>query len=1526
MLEISLPKQLFDDWIETVFPNVQARNRSDITSRIHVDFSEVEFVSPLPVLALATEIQAFSAPGREITINLGEGSDRDSAAIFRARTRKFLSLHGLLDSFRGNSSLHVTFRYDRTGEHGPSGETFSSELDFNRLTEGLEKTQGDLLYGTAIVLKATTWRLPKPGAGDVSKIVRKKVEELLRQADTALFRFKTEARRFRDVTLQRLNQILLELVENVAEHAYEGDDAGFVGLYARIRHTRSEAASTLRRTELANSPLLGHLLLSERQHQIEVFVVDVGCGLFAHVSDWDKSLISKADKGLVQHPLRATSRLLFAHPLSRHDRKKTNVSRLRGTSTGLVHLDQILGHQNDVTRIITGAEWLAGPHPRPRGYESNSVSTGGYRLADERIRGTIFHIGISPAEIPAMNAPWFVSDDPTSKPVLGLVAKKFASLVTDERINPTVIDIRLGDGLTNVERAVKASTISHSGTVVRVNRVAEKNLVNQILFSWIQGLGSSQSKSNTLFLCDLGRYQALDIAWVVANSFNKHRIHLKRRPSGAKVILVTEDLCCAQFNLSFADISEGLYNASIALEENDLEKLANKLAFILGKLRDSDSAALWQYVSEMGPATTGTFSQILIEDVLWGSDEGGEPRVLPHYLNFSELVQNTDAARCVRRSLRRLLALYPDANDFPLDGIVASSLHDAKKWLIRPNYDTNHQVLVGSLSVSGTTLNRHRPPPGVEVVGIIDCIDTPYFRSQRTNQMPHLKALLWLPPNRSEKSGDPKYKRLGQSAFVAPIDEKPAVSSSQYDRNLYQVLESSNLLKLGHWSYGDRHSLLDINAELAIEQSGASESGVIPWLFEQLLDLPAGELVVLAFPHDRLAYRLAHHVKSRWERSDSVGSRNLTLLPLSYMPRIAGGLTLFTPLTRQAAQRLSAKFRTSLPSAVFLDIGFITNRTLRHSVRQLNDAGFESVRAFGVLNRSSTPVLAGEVLEKPDSLARSSTPSAYWRWNVPSLGTGLHCPICSSLPNLARLRRVVEEAHIDLMPTLSRIGREWSVKDVPDFWEEHGLVPERISKEIREYLSSVFNEQFGEEIPTTSCTLTARAIELVRLSNDSLFVRQLAGALQAREENYLSTEVLAAYLMMSGGTISPIDLQECVTLLATSTVGLCQIPPNQETGHRRGMLLGLVSLVFASLSNACKLSVLQTLKVPLSSREIVDFGEARIAFLLLTTDSDESTKVQDAFKELCLRPANETVLLRNYYSIRPTKGQGKESWGYLTQSFGRSISHSQQSELGRLRSTIGHRHKHSEVLPRIERIACLLGQCDPTFVMDGLGVDLRSIVLRTGELCEAVRGGTPLDSALLADIENVFSTVAKAVHTRLVRYGDRAEYPDVHVAFFNLLLETCEEQSLELGKHIVVTRDAQSLKWPLGIGDYLPICGHLVNLCTEILSNIKIKSVQLPPPHVNAGTPFEGRQFGAHPNALGWIWFEVDTLGLQKGMYLVFLTGANRSKLSGKYEPKVPGLKELGIRVDTQIHDVESQTYLELRVWIPALVEILEIS
>jgi len=1115
----------------------------------------------------------------------------------------------------------------------------------------------------------------------------------------------------------------------------------------------------------------------------------------------------------------------------------------------------------------------------------------------------VFHIGLKPAEIPNLEHPWFQSDTAEGAAVRAAVVDRLGRHSDSPKVD--VVDIRREQGFESLRREVTRATNNNERTVVRFGRVAPKNYINDVLSVWCESMNSTSKITTLLYLCDLGRTQAVDAIWIISRYFPRP-VKNPNDALKAAIYIVTEDLCCVQLRISFTKRSDGSSTAAADLRPVSQSRLPNGIAYIACALRDHDSQQLWKRIRLLNESAN---PPILIKNVLWTS-KSDLPVVLPWYINFSALVQDRDAARYVRRGLRRVLALFPDANDNALDPIVEAPLHDAKKWLVRPETPAKKIVLIGSLSVSGSTLRAFSSIPGVTVVGAIDCMQTPYYFGKEQTAFPRVSALLWdaeLPQITTEL---PQFRRIGATAYIEPIG--PRAPPPSIDAGLYRALETDRLAKTGHWTYVGQHSLIDINAELAIEQSAAVGAGVIIRIAEMIRPLLARGPVCLAFPFTTLSYRLAHTV---FEMLPPASKDSRKLLAISFLPRSAGGLTYFAPLTEEAARATAMSWPDTKPIAVFLDIGFLSSRTFRHASRQLRAAGFAEVRAIGLLNRSSSPDprIEGDTSATSDT----SVPTACWRWHVPTLGRRSHCRLCAALQSLAKLREIVVQSHADLLPSLERVTEDWQARDVADFWGEHGIAPKALSAATLDAVRKLPLGLQGSP-PSSSLMLVARTIEAVRLTGDIDEPLRIAAALvQVDAETVV--DLLCCVLMLAGGAFTTREREAYTAALVSAIVNLDAERPSASPSSRSGRLIGLAALALSNQETSTRLAVLEELVKILSVVEIHD-PLVRLALTALTIDAGDSARVQDQFQALCSGRSASRVLVANYHGIRSRRANVPETWSKLVRVFGRSSSHSQQSDAGILRSRLRNGQiDANSAIPELANIANLLAQCHLEFVDISFAVNLPKLVEALQGVADRVQLGELSSLPLAQSIDNVLNPVAQVLHTALLRIGNGASSPSVWMLFEPMFGEQAKRFGLSTARDVLPTIACRQLTWPEDRSGYVPLCRAVQALIKDIFENVKSWGHLSLPPDQPA---FEGM-----PQNEARLWWHVEkTAGsLCDGVTLILLNGVPRSIAHAKYTPVLGYLSDSLFKVASEERVVSrGREYFEIRIEIPVLSRILQ--
>ena len=500
---------------------------------------------------------------------------------------------------------------------------------------------------------------------------------------------------------------------------------------------------------------------------------------------------------------------------------------------------------------------------------------------------------------------------------------------------------------------------------------------------------------------------------------------------------------------------------------------------------------------------------------------------------------------------------------------------------------------------------------------------------------------------------------------------------------------------------------------------------------------------------------------------------------------------------------------------------------------------------------------------------------------------------------------------------LKELGEAWRAREITDFWEEFGLTPLPLVDAVCNAIAPLV-KQISSTPAFSSSSLAARAIEYLRATGDAETTLQLAQLLLNAEGVDHAAELLCVLLLLAGGTFAATDRDDYVSLLIKVCVFLSDATRiSTREMARRDCLLGLVSIVFSAQSAACKLAVLNELVLQLEKVDVTDSPAVRLALLALTTDSDVTTGVEDEFERLCTQSRAKMILLRNYYSLRPKKSTIPETWYMLDKAFGRSSGHSQQSELGNLKLELSRNTSVPNSLPRLNRLASLLAQCDQRFVEDTIGRNTNDIVSAIQELKVLALSGEVSAGKYLNEVEKTFNDFTDGLHKTLVRYGDRADSPLVYNVFWEMIQNQVSANGLTLLKDVVPTRTALTLRWPSGVGDYFPLGEQVGRLFGEVFANIFGKSACLDPP------PNHDEFSGLVEKAKAWIWFDQSCESISNGLTVVVVTGLASSMSVPTYKPKVTRLDDFGVRVTSGMF---KEHYFEIRIRIPSLASILEMT
>jgi hypothetical protein len=419
---------------------------------------------------------------------------------------------------------------------------------------------------------------------------------------------------------------------------------------------------------------------------------------------------------------------------------------------------------------------------------------------------------------------------------------------------------------------------------------------------------------------------------------------------------------------------------------------------------------------------------------------------------------------------------------------------------------------------TGSTVERKKKQLG-KPAAVLCCFEVAVVSPDSSNEnaasevapaveWPQFSALEWIPDTAEPvRDTDLCWERVPDTPFIRPyrkadgkntggtllrplarqlIPAAPGKQGRPDPDQSYREWHRSKLLKIGHWQIGQRHGLIEIDHARTLQRAAESRSSgdFYGWLEQELTDRAQQiSRPLLVYPAGRLGAIMIRYLLHKTERFSRDPKWRGRVVPINYLPDVGGGLRQISPLTIEHIKSLPGAYGGT---AFFVDIGFVGNRTFRHTQRQLLAVGINKVVGIGLLNRTSFPALATEQ-------GQPGEPVCYWRLDVPTMNDERSCPLCRGLVAMKEFRVRVETHHPSLAPTVERMMQDWKPNDPNLNWWDHGLEPITLKKPI--------TKKFGFSRPPPVVALAAPTVENAAESAEqlSLFDRADDAAYPARD-------------------------------------------------------------------------------------------------------------------------------------------------------------------------------------------------------------------------------------------------------------------------------------------------------------------------------------------------------------------------------------------------------------------------------------------
>lgn len=1582
-IEIELPVRVSEDWALNSFGSFQHTCRNAAGAELLLNLSAVTWIDPLPVAAITAELDRCLGSGSisRLQIQLGEWGTSD-AALLAGRTRKFLATMGFftcLSGLRGKAEILYLGHADEVARIVPAKDAPKIKVLVGDL---LSERSAPLLYDDVVLVPITLVRR-------ISQAQEATIDRLVNMANSAYFRGSRSRLAARDSTLQRLRAVLDELVRNALEHGYRdpADTESAAVLFVRVRRplAKKPLESDLRGTPRLRRRLPGDVFLEndDQTERIEQYVCDVGIGVLSDFEIWRQAAltargIGDSERNAIKNAdhEEAQAKLLFRYPVSRFSNPQASeVERmLRGQTTGLVYLDKVLGYPGDVSCLYTASSRVFGRHR----FEASGGATHHRRRGEggQAIRGTLVRVSLrihNPTEMPSG---WFVPErnPATCQEVAQATAKHAAGLGDDLEI----IDLRSSPSGPLFRKPTAQTLFSERNVLVRLSRSAGKNDLMRVLESWLTTAGEQRAGTGTRLLAvtDMSRSQARHLHTALLGprdsadpgfpAKDKVLTASRRGRLLGTIMLVTEDLAIAVLEVRSAPSGRHPYTLhQYSVETMDPQEAApdlrrrfqDRLVRLLLTLSKDDSESFWRRVIE----DTANGQTLLLGPVKWWTD-GDEYQTLPVYLDFRAALQVRELARIVRKALRRVLALFPGGLFVAMDKLVEGELRDAMRWsqsgaffdsdstkadLLERVLQDNRLVLVGSVGVSGATRDRFTKGSASRPQ-TVEC----FHRSSGGNAVSGLSALQWIEDAGIDYQAvlamrrDVSYERERDTPYVHRVKLTPPSVPSvvsfappsteprrQWPSETYAAFARDNLLRMGHWQFGGRHSLLESNTPLAIDHFVASGQGFFPWLLAEVTRCCTNRdsAWVVVYPAHRSVDKIVRVLRSGIENTNL--HQAPSFLPLQMIPGVAGGITRLSDLSLARLEEIRGRELSERPlSAIFVDVGFIDKRTLREVRRQLGAVRVPVVKALAVTNRSNSPAFPAEDDER--------AVQGYWRWNVPILGHVDQCPLCSGLRSLDYLGQALRAQRRDLLPALLAVQKRWKVSSLQDDWWEEGIEPFRLPVPLELRMGYTEDEVFAREpsfrprrSPQTvrwhfvkhehSVGVLAHYVEIARYTgNGTLLLDKVRSKPQLLDLPPLALiECLAGYLAICGPTLAHWQrvayVEEVVKQLfrhQSHVASWSEDPDSTESAERVSDVLGLASLVALNLDKrtklACRRCVITEVKKYVEQRSSEGRSaavgpEARLLLIGLgepapTGIREDAAPISDLFEGNDQRTRKRIIELLD--SITLVSRTRRSLWVAFDDRLGSRDQHDGQIARS-MRSTSG-----SDASGACDALATLLGGATSSF-LSGLDFEEGSVdhliedLGRIGMELLRADGRTLVDAVHRASAH--LDLVRRKYQSKLLRC---AESGDNVATTWERWFKTSgafpegEDPFLSMPRQLAFVR--VGAKWTGGT-HYLPLCRHLQEVVVDTIRNALSNAIE---PFVHPGA-------SVADSAMAWI----DVSQTETGVQLTVVNVTAKGKTLVTEQESAPCLNEIGGSILRRARSSDAQIFYEVLINIPWL-------
>ncbi|NCI51350.1 hypothetical protein GWC95_15585 [Sediminibacterium roseum] len=1024
-----------------------------------IDMSSCGWVDPLPLLSLLISLTDFKANSGKTVLylpSIDENQEKQSDKVL-----KFLAEEGFLEEFA--KCCRITDGITTITDNENNKTQY-----FEDYLKSYKRVRTTVFYTNCTLIPALLIDARKEFNSEPSNVdtwVESKVRHIRSKISDKAPSYS------QSTLLHRITNILVETIQNIVKHAYKENDHAYAGIYLRFRNGKENKSLSIEeltniekglQQEEKHCPKLSREFLDLRNGCIEIFVIDSGVG-------FTESLRSNLNNHDAKYPFRQS----FTDVFIQGNRRKYEEIPDRTEKGGLYLIGEMLKANQDYICGKDENEWVGSlfPFENPKG---------SFELAKRntlKVNGLSWIFRLSWRSETEINSKDWTSWIGTAKHHPGY-QELYRSSFTGSVPGYPFLDNRF-----EANNAISLLPGEENARVFFF--LPSPNQTKYKLWDSITNICKilPLSDDRTLIIADIPEFEKRTYTYILDNiQFAEKDTERRWYEKISKIILISCRLCVSVLERNGKTFTV----ANDTQRERYFENLdkgelhpENSIRCFFAWIKAHDSKLFWAHVKQYNKQ-----KQFFINNsVAWNK----ELETIDTYLNFAQTVADSFCLSIYRKNIERSIGFFDFQNSKSLKNCIIKPLDPLTKRLIDEynatffndiDKENENIVYLGSVFASGSSLDdalfysdSEKNSPTV----------LPIYFFKNSDSKTNIQYLLnwpdpdWLETNKKQFPRT-KYKlqRVGSTHVIAKHGYK-SYPIPRYDleskKSVYARTPSATyrdwqdteqrLITFGHFEFEGKHDLLKLNLVKKVTESFENNDSFAQFLVAEFFNLlggvskteltPAGEafwpaienrlkesnndeVALIAYPNNVNASFVVDKIKGYI--SPKLTEKIFSLMPIN-KERVGASL-LVSPLVFDPIIQLLDQYPKGERKVVLFDSTIITGRTRKELKHLLFSLGADEVKTFTLTDRFRLP------FKVPDK----SKHTAYWRLDVPRLGSIESCSFCKALQEAKNLKNEIVSQFAQ-----ERIDQWLSGWDVISYYNPitNGITPTAIEPVIKKF-------------------------------------------------------------------------------------------------------------------------------------------------------------------------------------------------------------------------------------------------------------------------------------------------------------------------------------------------------------------------------------------------------------------------------------------------------------------------------------------